>query len=491
MTMNRRHIPGMLCILVCMALLGGCAHRPQPPVSSLPPVTAALPADMAEGSLLLHDASPASLDDFLRHARQADFILLGEGHTVPCDHLIQSRLLQALAESGIRPAVGLEMLSTDRQPALDAVNNGTVPLANFADAVDWKKEWGYPFDLYRPVFETVYAHRLPLHALNVPQRIVRKVSRGGVSSLSDEERALLPERIIPASDAQREALQDMVNAHKAMRTMRNATRQDVPSPSATDAQPDAGVQPGTGAQTDSGPQADSGTQAESGTQADAAAQPDRLAGSMERFFLVQSLWDTAMAEQAIAAHEARNAPVVVLIGAGHVEFGWGLAHRIRTLRPESTVLMLTPWRGTEPVDPQEADMRFFCRLAHKSRMGFTLVQTEEGALVESVNPGSRAEQAGFEAGDVILSVNGTPTDSMWVLHRAGAEAAKSNTPLAFDIRRGEARLTLSVSMPSRQGPGQDAGTDNAPDNAPDSGSDKDKDSGKDPGKDQTSGQVSD
>ncbi|GFM32298.1 ChaN family lipoprotein [Desulfovibrio subterraneus] len=500
-----------LCILAFLIILGGCAHQAQPPV----PKSAALLPGLEEGTLLVANGTATPLltntASFVERARNADFILIGEGHTVPCDHLMQARLMQALSDSGQRFTVGLEMFPIDHQPLLDKVNAGSVPLDQFANATDWKKAWGYDSDLYRPVFETVYARKLPLRALNVPQTIVKKVSRGGISSLAPEERALLPAKIIPASDAQREALQEMFDAHRAMvnGTMTKVAGMmkgqkpaamagktpSVPAPErspdqtpdqtlkqapqSADSQPSdmnvTGVQ-GSGSQP-SDTQA-SGTRPSdilasgtlpagmqqsvtqpSGDQSAQAASPapkDKMTGRMDRFFLIQSLWDTAMAEQAIKAKDETGNPVVVLIGSGHVEFGWGMAHRIRKLHPESRVLLVTPWRGTEPLDPLEADMQYYCRLTHQSRMGFSLLQVDGGAQVLDVLPGSRAAKAGFMKGDIITAANGTAVDSMWVLHTAGLEAAKAGKDLVFTVLRGtvQTELVMPVGKTEESSPPQ-------------------------------------
>jgi S1-C subfamily serine protease len=129
-----------------------------------------------------------------------------------------------------------------------------------------------------------------------------------------------------------------------------------------------------------------------------------------------------------------------------VEFGWGMAHRIRKLRPESRVLLVTPWRGTEPLDPLEADMQYYCRLTHQSRMGFSLLQVDGGAQVLDVLPGSRAAKAGFMKGDIITAANGTAVDSMWVLHTAGLEAAKAGKDLVFTVLRGTVQTELVMPV---------------------------------------------
>ncbi len=446
----------LLCLLLLLSLSGGCAPARSPvshslshetaqassprPVSQPDPIYLAMPLP-PEGSLLLPDGAPLPDGQFAARARAADYILLGEGHTSPCDHAVQARSIRQLAESGMRFVVGMEMFSTDMQPLLDRVNRGEVPLEDFEQAVDWKRAWGYDYALYRPVIEAIYAHRLPMVALNVPRALVRTVSREGLEALSPEERAQLPETIIPPVDAQRAALSEMVRAHSGMiRRAQNSTVESAPlsaMPASTPTNRSVPM-PEPAASSISG---DHKTSAQPASGTPSPAQPATVAKptGMDSFFLVQSLWDTAMARESIRARQTSGLPVVALLGSGHVEFGWGIPHRIRALDPGSAILAITPWRGPSnplrPIDPMEADLRFYCPATHQSRMGFTLTEKENGAYITAISPGSPADKAGFRAGDLLVSVNEKPVNSLWVLHTAAREAAVTNRPLVFIVLR--------------------------------------------------------
>ncbi|WP_231039255.1 ChaN family lipoprotein, partial [Nitratidesulfovibrio oxamicus] len=134
----------------------------------------------------------------LRH----DYILLGESHTSACDHRAQAAFITALLAEGARPAIGLEMVPRDGQPALDEFSRGATPLDKLSDALDWPKTWGYDFELYKPVFAVADWARLPVHGLNVPQRVVRQVSRGGLESVAVADRVWLPPSIIAPAPEQ-------------------------------------------------------------------------------------------------------------------------------------------------------------------------------------------------------------------------------------------------------------------------------------------------
>jgi S1-C subfamily serine protease len=64
-----------------------------------------------------------------------------------------------------------------------------------------------------------------------------------------------------------------------------------------------------------------------------------------------------------------------------------------------------------------------------------------GAGVALVQPGSTADKAGLEAGDVVVAVNGSPVSSASELGRALDGTGKTAT---LDIVRNDSRLTLTV-----------------------------------------------
>jgi uncharacterized iron-regulated protein len=393
---------GRLILPVLLAMLAGCAK----PTAVAPPWVSPPP-----GSLLSAEGRP--LADTAVVTVGADFILLGESHTNLCDHSVQARLTEALATSGRRFAIGLEMLPVTAQPVLDRFNARRVTAENLGREIDWERLWGYPYAQYKPVFELAETFQLPVVALNIPRQVLTTFRDKGEAALSPAERAVLPRRIIPVPPAQKAALAEQVGMHQSMR--------------------------------------------QKGAQSDAAAPgpaPDSAAMA-DSFFLVQALWDSVMAEQALAWRERLGMPMLILAGGGHVEHGWGIEYRLRTLDPSKKCLAVMPVRDEadfrEQTDARQralpGDMvYFFCATQHKSRLGMNIVFEDSGMRVEGVDPGSRAARAGLAVGDVLLKANDRPLAEATDLHFAAMDASRNKSPLRLTIRRGQQTLNLTLPL---------------------------------------------
>ena len=65
------------------------------------------------------------------------------------------------------------------------------------------------------------------------------------------------------------------------------------------------------------------------------------------------------------------------------------------------------------------------------------------AKVETVVPASAAARAGFQPGDVILSIDGTPISSFTDMQKV--VSASSDVPLTFEVQRGTSDVTLTAT----------------------------------------------
>ncbi|WP_300161315.1 ChaN family lipoprotein [Solidesulfovibrio sp.] len=394
------------------ATLGGCAGKAALSGAGQPPV--------APESLLTAAGAPLSPAAFAADFARADYILVGEEHPNPCDHLAQAAVIRRLAAAGVRPAIGLEMVPADRQDVLDAFHSGKLAVADLPHALDWGRTWGYPFALYAPIFEAAREYGLPVFALNAPEGLARKSGRLGLDGLSPAERAALPGQVVPPDPAQVEELKELFASHAAM--MEKAAK----------AAKDKGGKPA------GRPKAP----------APAPSGRDRFAG----FVAVQALWDTQMAQRAVYARALTGRPVVIVAGGGHVERGWGIAKRLAVFDPGARIVTVMPHRGGDAPDAALAGYFYACPAMHKSRLGMTLSheapakgQAATGLLVTAVVPDSPAAKAGLLAGDAVTAAGSHAATSLAVLHTAAIEAAKAGEPLRLTVHR--AGETLEIAIP--------------------------------------------
>lgn len=380
-----------------LAALYGCAgaHPAGAPSSG---------GHLAPETLIAPDARPVAGNAW---ARGAAYILLGEEHPNPCDHLAQAEAIRRLVKAGLVPVVGLEMVPADLQPLLDAFNRGALAVDDLPRALDWRRTWGFDFRLYAPIFQVAREYGLPVFALNAPTGLAREAGRVGLDSLPPAKRAALPGTILPPAKAQVEELHQLFDAHQAMRQK-------------------------------------AGKPARGGSNRD----------PFDDFLTVQSVWDTQMASRARYARALYGRPVAVVAGGGHVEHGYGIARRLAVLDPGAKVVTVMPWRGGEAPDTAEAEYFYFCPASQRSRLGLLL--TQEAAvpgkqapppLVTEVTPDSPAAKAGILAGDAVLAAGDTPVATLADLHTAAIIALQAGKPLTLTVSRGGETITVSLPLP--------------------------------------------
>lgn len=253
------------------------------------------------GSLVDAVGAPVTIERFLDQARAARIILVGEAHSDACDHAAQRRLIEAMARAQLAPAIGFEMIPVDQAQVVRLFNQRRIRASALDRALDWGQTWGFPYPLYRPLFEAAERFDLPIVALNVPHMAAFLVGRHGADPGTLRPRASAPEPFLPASPAQREELEEHFSAHQ-----------------------------GFGASRD-----------------------------FESFEKVQAMWDSKMAQEAVRAARGLGRRVVVIAGAGHVE-PLGIPFRIGKMAPELPLLVVQPWRGGEPLGEGGADLGFYC-----------------------------------------------------------------------------------------------------------------------------------
>ena len=232
----------------------------------------------------LKDGKPATAADVARASDGLSFVYLGENHATRPHQLLQAEVVKALAERGRRVVLGLEMYTRPKQDWLDQWSTGALAEADFLEKSDWKSQWGFPFEFYKPVFDLAKERKLPMIALNVPRDWVRQVGRNGLKALSTEQRIQLPKEIYLGNKEHKRVFEALIGGHPM-----------------------------------TGPQGDN-------------------------IYAAQVLWDEGMADTALKwmdRYGDSNTVFVVIAGSGHVMYNQGINYRVnrQTKKRGVTVVM--------------------------------------------------------------------------------------------------------------------------------------------------------
>jgi len=349
-------------------------------------------------------ARPVRGANVLKEMARRKVVLLGERHDNADHHAWQLATLGALHILRPRMVIGFEAFPRRAQPVLDKWIAGRLSERQLLEQADWEKVWGFPADLYLPLFRFARINGIPMRALNVDNELIQAISEQGWDSVpaSQKEGVTRPARPSPAY------LDDLYEVYRL-------------HPEAADPQK-AGRK-----------------------------SPDFL-----HFVDSQTTWDRAMAQGlADAAHASSGADralVVGIMGSGHIRYGRGVARQLRDLGVES-VGMLLPMPASEECAKLDgiADAVFAIPKLPSSappppRLGIRIEQTKDGVDILNVVEGSLAEKTGLRVGDRFVSIAGTKVARVSGVIRAVREQP-AGTWMPMRIRRGGQELELVVKFP--------------------------------------------
>ncbi len=224
-----------------------------------------------------------SFDQLMDQLTPARVIYVGERHNSAVHHDIQLRVIKALRQRGINFSIGMEMFDHTYQPRLDQWSRGEMDYEEFLQQTHWYANWKFKDTLYKAILLCIKESQLRLSGLNIPFHLPRKISIGGLESLTSDERALLPERIDTTIEAHRDYLKEIFKMHKM-----------------------AGR------------------------------------GNFDYFYAAQCAWEDGMASA--IARNLKDETMVVLVGNGHIMRHFGIPDRAfkRTGAPFRTIYLATP-----------------------------------------------------------------------------------------------------------------------------------------------------
>ena len=94
---------------------------------------------------------PVPREQLLLAAANSQFVFMGDFHALQQSQKAQLRILKALPARKER-ILCLECVEARHQKYLDRFVGGKMSEREFLKAVEWKRNWGFPWEHYKPLF---------------------------------------------------------------------------------------------------------------------------------------------------------------------------------------------------------------------------------------------------------------------------------------------------------------------------------------------------
>jgi len=298
-------------------------------------------------------AETLDMDEIINRVSDKKIIYVGETHDRYEHHMVQLEVIKALYKKNPRIAVGMEMFQRPFQKVLDDYIAGMIDEREFLKSSQYFRRWGIDYNLYRDILEFAREVKIPIVALNICRKIVNKVARAGLDSLTEEEKREIPESMDLTDEKYKNRLKEVFKKHEGSEKR-----------------------------------------------------------SFDFFYQAQILWDEIMA-QSIDEFLKKNPDyqMVVLAGKGHLYFGSGIPKRAFRRNGFDYAIILpdtTPEMGiadyivfTERMTPPSSP-RLMVKLSEK----------DGKVRIEGFPKASISEKAGLKENDIIISLGDIRIESM-------------------------------------------------------------------------------
>ena len=301
--------------------------------------------------------NPRQLDELAVQLGDKRAIFIGEIHDRLAHHQNQLRIIKSLYAQNPNLAIGVEYFQQPFQSYLDDYIAGRIDEREMLVKTEYFKRWQLDYRMMQPIFEFAREKHIPVVALNISEEIHNKVFKGGMKSLSPEERSETPADIEPASKHYLERLKTIFGSH---------------------------------------PEGDD--------------FPSFVEGVL--------LWDSSMADTAARYLKAHpQSRMVVLAGMVHIMYGDGIPERVNLrLGSNQSALLLN---GTDFAGyPGIADYLLATddrELPKAGKLGVSILDGANNLFINGFASNSGAQTAGIDIGDHILALDGVKVSNMMEL----------------------------------------------------------------------------
>ncbi len=326
------------------------------------------------------------INSVISKIEDSKIIYVGETHDQMAHHINQLNIIKGIYQKYKKLAVGMEMFQRPYQKYLDEYINGKIDEKTFLKKTHYFETWGFDYNLYKPIIDYAKENKIPIVALNIDNKINKKVFKKGIDSLTPEEKKKLPKEIDFTNEDYKEHLKSIFDTHNKTNKM-----------------------------------------------------------NFDYFYQAQLIWDETMAET-IDKFLRKNPDykIVVVAGNGHIKYGYGIPNRVYRRNKFSYKIVLNDEEekrniGDYILYPEEI------KSIKSIKLGIFLTEKDGKVKVEKVMKNSIADKTGIKKGDIILKLNDFEIHSVEDLKIALFYQEK-NKDGGIKVKRGKKTIWLKIKF---------------------------------------------
>lgn len=299
--------------------------------------------DITEDAMVIEISTVKTLKNILDSLSTKKIIYAGEFHDRFSHHIIQMQIIKGLYSKNKKIAIGMEMFQRSFQKVLDDYISGSIDEREFLIRSEYFKRWGFDYNLYKPIIDFAKDKKIPIIALNLQREIIDKVSKGGIDSLSEEEKKEIPLELDFSDKGYRERLYEIFQKHPS--------------------------------------------------------------DNFDFFLQSQILWDETMSMSIDEfLKENPDFQIIVLAGSGHLQYGSGIPFRTFRKNGYEYSILLNETEIARNISDYVVFPRPIEGTTSPKLM-VTLKEIEGKIRIEGFTPDSVSERAGLKVGDILISID--------------------------------------------------------------------------------------
>ncbi len=335
----------------------------------------------------------ATLNDIIPKIIDNRVIYVGEQHDQFAHHINQLTVIKKCHEAGYKIAVGMEMFQVPYQKALNDYMAGEIDERTFLKESQYFNNWGYDYNLYKPIIDYVKSKGIPLIALNIDKHITNKVSKQGIDSLTAEEKQQIPSAMDLSNGTYRHDLYQVFLLHQKRFGHQN----------------------------------------------------------FDYFLQTQAIWDETMAQTASQfLTDNPDSKLIVLAGNGHVMYKYGIPNRLSQRKPEPFSVIVQ----AQAIDKGIADYILLTqKLKGKKapKLGVMIKEKDNQVIIMGVGDNTPAKKARLQVGDVIIQVAAQKIQTLADLKFALFYTEMGNL-VTIQLMRNGKKITIDVTLFEQEQP---------------------------------------